>query len=447
MLCRRLRRLQPRPALLLSGALLLLTPLAAAAQEPAGALPDSPAVFLIETITVEGARSDTAAHIVEAESLLDEGATYTEADLRQAVARIHRLPFLVDATFSLRKGSTRGAYELVIQVDQTRWFFYDFELQESWNEASIQGRHRRSEDGLISQTGLVGARAFLGRSGVLYGSYGYRGEDDDSGVQIGYTRYDLFGRGVIANISFSIAEFLCCDDDELFGVQTSTQREGGSQLRLNLAVPISLFQAIQVDWTEGRQEAEVFRANGVVRTDLGGRRIEARWVRDTSDDPLLPREGSVLSAGVEYRDLESFFFDSPQSSLTLFHTEVGTAVLSATRHWPLTPRQSVSAGGLFSFQRVEAREQQLLLPQRDITSGSVSARHLFRIWTLREPGHFGDLYLESGATYGIDHSSFSPGADFLLTESQRLELSTALIYRNQWGRLRFTLSYFGTDAR
>src|SRR3954469_2979572 len=97
----------------------------------AGALPvwsdeaaPEPARFLIEKITVAGPKA-AAANIVRAETLLRTGESYTEDELRQAVYRVHRLPFVLDASFSLRKGSRRGAYELLIEVAPARWFFYD----------------------------------------------------------------------------------------------------------------------------------------------------------------------------------------------------------------------------------------------------------------------------------------------------------------------------------
>lgn len=89
-------------------------------EEPA----QEPARFLIEKITVEGPKA-AAVNIVRAETLLRAGESYTEDQLRQAVYRVHRLPFVLDASFSLRKGSRRGAYELLIEVEPARWFFYD----------------------------------------------------------------------------------------------------------------------------------------------------------------------------------------------------------------------------------------------------------------------------------------------------------------------------------
>src|SRR5688572_2495909 len=55
--------------------------------------------FFIETIEVREARR-VSPHVVVAESRLREGQEYSEAELRDASARLMRLPFLLSAEFS-----------------------------------------------------------------------------------------------------------------------------------------------------------------------------------------------------------------------------------------------------------------------------------------------------------------------------------------------------------
>lgn len=458
--CRHPRRPRAFPAhpgplaLLLAGALALCAPSAAPAQEPAPpppaeAGPDGPARFLIETLTVEGAK-ETVARIVAAETLLEEGETYTEADLRQAVARIHRLPFVVDATFALRKGSARGAYELVIQVEPARWFFFEHAAQVSW--ADYPQSSLIEEDGSFDiLSGQIGARTFVGRSGVLFVSTGYR-EHFDTGVsQLGYTQYDLFGRGMIANV-FVSSGYTCCGvvEDRVLFESTGLER---LRAGLDLVIPLSRFHALQIDWTEQWGELDFPFSDRDLEVDLRQREVALRWVRDTSDDPLLPRHGSALSGGLEYVAGDGYTFSSfPLRDFDVHGFESLTADLTATRHWPLTPRQSVSTGGRLYGERIESDLRTALLPgdrtRLDRVGGSLSARHLFRLWTLREPGNLGDLYLETGATWNLDHASDGLDLGGLVDdESRRLELSTALIYRSQWGRLRFGFSYFGGETR
>ena len=74
-----------------------------------------PPRFLIESVVVEGVPQAAGRRIVSGETLLKMGQTYTERELRQAVYRVRRLPFVVNAESTLRKGEHDG-YELVIPV-------------------------------------------------------------------------------------------------------------------------------------------------------------------------------------------------------------------------------------------------------------------------------------------------------------------------------------------
>ncbi|HEX5717466.1 MAG TPA: hypothetical protein VF179_15010 [Thermoanaerobaculia bacterium] len=448
---------------------LLLFALAASAraQESPAA---EPASFRIETITVETTR-EAAAGIIEAETLLEEGGTYDEDDLRQAVSRVHRLPFVLGADFSLRRGSERGAYELVIQAHTARWFFFDHGYQFARFDQfyALDTNFARSKYFNINQTGLIGSRVFLGRSGVLYGSFGLQQDSgsDESGGQVGYTQYDLFGRGIVANVSYS--RHACCGTVVLpFGIDPNLaawEWEEDDQASLSLAIPLSAHRSLQFAWTErqgkARQHTRVleptfgfpFLDEILFAGDQGFRRVDARWVQDTSDDPLLPSRGTVLSAGLEYASYEaedliersfadpSLPTDTPRPP---FQGEQLLAELSATRHWSVTPRQSVSAGGQVSFGQsrvtnLEVDEVILAKTDLDVYGGSVSARHLLRLRSHREPGDFSDLYLETGGTLGIEATS----PDLALRDNplERLELFTGITWRNQWGRLRFIFTY------
>jgi outer membrane protein assembly factor BamA len=59
--------------------------------------------FLIERIDVRKL-VHASADVIRAESRLHEGESYAEADLRAASDRVRRLPFMLDAAFSLERG-------------------------------------------------------------------------------------------------------------------------------------------------------------------------------------------------------------------------------------------------------------------------------------------------------------------------------------------------------
>src|SRR4051812_46655659 len=79
--------------------------------------------FLIERIDVRHL-VHASADVVRAESRLREGQQYDENELRDANNRIKRLPFVLDAAFTLERGSVRDAYVLAITINETKPFFY-----------------------------------------------------------------------------------------------------------------------------------------------------------------------------------------------------------------------------------------------------------------------------------------------------------------------------------
>lgn len=464
-----LPRFLSRSSLFFAVLLTLVSP-GSAQQTP----PDDTARFLIQTITVETDR-EASAGIIKAETLLKEGETYTEDDLRQAIARIHRLPFVLDASFSLRKGSERGTYELVVEAHTARWFFFDRGLQyTSFGKAyALEGNFLSSSHYAVSQTGLIGGRLFTGRSGVLYGSVGFHQDlvSDGLGIELGYTQYDLFGLGIVADGSYSTNH--CCTTEVLpFGISPNLQVwdwKRDERAALSLAVPLSRNRSLQFAWTERWGEAGNHRAllfedssfffgEQILGGDQRSRQMTARWIRDTTDDPILPSRGSVLFAGLEYaeydaRDLRLLEYHYPDPPVERpepdFHGEQRTVALGATRHWSLTPRQSVSATGRISYGQSQATNldvNRFLFPEAefDVFGASVGGKHLFRLWSLREPGNHGDLYLENEVRYGVESSS----PDFGLRDNPlgRLEISTGLTFRNRWGRLRVALAYLDLNG-
>lgn len=444
-------------------ALLLLAALPAPGQEEP---PQEPARFLIEKVTVEGSK-EAAANIVRAESLLREGESYTEDELRQAIYRVHRLPFVLDASFSLRKGSERGTYELLIEVQPTRWFFFDHWLRAfRFDEPlDLEDDTFESDSSLSSLAigGVVGTRLFVGRSGVLFAAL-----NSQDGIEAGFTQYDLFHRGILASASVSWND--CCVQEVLplaLDPTFSSWSFGNSRkISLGASVPLGGRQSIQASLSERRGArgnrdevlggaGELFNSSFVRGQDLSYRRAEAKWVYDTTDDPLFPTRGLSLSAGLEashlrIRDLVSFSLVDPSLPNELTETPFSSSeaeqvvgALSAIRHWSLSPRQTVSASGRFSLGR--SRLENLvtgdgrILPQvhTDFTGGSLGLQYAAVLKHSRGEGNFTDLRLETGFEAGVETTS----PDLGVSPLERFSVFAAVVFRNQWGRIRVSLTY------
>ena len=443
---------------------LVLFPVFPAPAEELAEAPPEPARFLIEAITVEGP-AEAVANIIRAETLLKEGQAYTEEELRQAINRVHRLPFVLDAAFALRKGSERGSYELVIEADPARWFFFDHWMRAHWLDEPLAinpGDLGTGDDDTFTFAlgGLVGARWFVGRSGVLFGAI-----DSEEAFQVGFTQYDLLGRGIVASAGWSrssccVSEPLPIGLDPTFAVWDFAQ---SNRMALHLAVPLGGRQSLQVTVSELRGDVGLRKqilpgsdplSGAVDDGDLSYQRARAEWVYDTSDDPILPTRGVTLSGGVEASRFEgenlSAIRSSPGPDGPVFTSEplppfesrqVGAAV-TGTRHWSVTPRQAVSATGRIAAGR--SRVENLLvqgepLPATNLTivSGSAGVRHALSLIRSRGRGNFNDLWLETSAEYGVERTSPDLGPSPL----ERLSLSIALLFRNQWGRVRASLTY------
>jgi hypothetical protein len=420
-----------------------------------------PARFLIEKITVQGPKA-AAANIVRAETLLQAGELYTEDQLRQAVYRVHRLPFVLDASFSLRKGSRRGAYELLIEVEPARWFFYDAWVRAfAFEQPLVLGDEAfRGDRSSVALVGLAGARHFVGRSGVVFAAV-----DSREGVQVGFTQYDLFHRGILA--SAGVSRDWCCVTEVLpLGLDptfSSWSFDETVRFSLGLSIPLNGPQSIQLAASERRGERgtqdEVLVPRGARSSfnsmsgeDLSYRRAEAKWVWDTSDDPIVPTRGLSVSAGLEAsrfaaRDLVLYVFNPftmetlSRSTASSLRSEQVVGAVSAIRHWPVTPRQTVSVQARISAGRSRVETLDLtdgvLNGHAKTWGSSVEVDHAVTLRRSRTAGDLSDLRLESGVEVGAETVSPRNTPSPL----RRLAVHAGLVFRNAWGRARVTLSY------
>jgi hypothetical protein len=443
-----------RTRTLWSFALLLL------AVHPAQAL-EEPARFLIERITVEGPK-EAAVNIVRAETLLREGGTYTEQELRQAVYRVQRLPFVLDASFSLRKGSQRGAYELAIDIQSNRWFFFEHSVRAFGFDQPLDLEDETVQGDRFSVTlgGLAGVRHFVGRSGVVFAAL-----DSREGIQAGFAQYDLFHRGILATAGVSLSD--CCVTEVLPLAldPTFSSWSFGTSLKtsLGLSIPLGGPQSLQLSLGERQGDDgtrnEVLLAPGQRFSHVTGegneltyRHAEVKWVWDTSDDPALPTRGTSLSAGLEAsrfaaRDLTLFQFGLAPDEvvITLYpslHSEQVVAAVSALRHFPVTPRQTVSvqariAAGQSQLDNLAMGDLVLSHVDADYYGGSLGFAHAWTVHRARSSDTLTDVRLESGVEIGVEKTSPDLGPSPL----ERFSVHTGLVFRNPWGRIQIVFTY------
>lgn len=273
-------------------------PAAAQSEEPSAT---EPARFLIESIAVLGVDRAATRDIVAKESRVEPGTEVDEDQLRQAIYRVRRLPFVIDADFSLQKGSERGRYVLEIRIEMESSIFAD--LSGGWSDA-----HGVNFGPRFDWYASVGARRFVGARGYAFGSI-----DRGGNLQVGYTQFHLFGSG--SYLSGGAAT----DVDD---------RAAGYSLSLAAGKPLSATQSLRGSLTYGSSD------------DSKGQSQNLEWRFDSTDDPLLPTRGGTATLQAAYgvghgrfRSGEGVSYRSDSRFLSL-----GTG---AQFYRPLTSRQSV----------------------------------------------------------------------------------------------------------
>jgi hemolysin activation/secretion protein len=330
------------------------------------------------------------------------------------------LPFVVDAEFSLRKGSERGAYELVITVEQATPVFFsaDADAQRTKQNDFRTGKLRTTTT--WQRFGTVGGRVFAGSHGLVYGSVEKAQHQDGEFVQVGYTQYDLFGAGSFASTQLGSTQ----------GVK------GFDQLQAALfgGIPLTAAQSLRADLSWGQTKNSFSNSFGSLFSKDVSNYADLSWVYNTTDDPLFPMSGSTASVYVDYRtDNEHFVETGFEERLTAHSYQLGAG---GEHFWPLTSRQALELGGSLYWQRQSTNG---LLTSRSL-QGALSAGHSVSLWGYEKTQRIGDLRFENSivAFYSRDTSPFA-----VRQVLKSANFVSSLRYRSRWGVLRASFTYVG----
>lgn len=419
--------------------------------------------FFIEQIRVDGLKH-ASERILLAEARLEPGQAYSEAALREAIFRINRLAFVLDARFSLERGSERGAYTLVVTVREIHRFFFGVSAEAVIFDPDVflagsAIRPPALDDSTNGFGATVGARHFVGSRGMAFAAA------SPEGVEVGYVQHDLFGRGgffsatvaqrqTLGNRVFSLGL------DPLFAAWDFDQArelslEGGVPIAGNHALRFRLEYFETGKGVRGellRRSSFSFFSFSLIETDDSEYlRLDGRWLYDTTDDPVLPTRGRSAHAGVAISSLKS--------AQTLRSFDRGTVRVrelpehdarwvevfaSAVRHWPLSRRQSVSVGVRASLGRsrvdgLVVDEEALSSRDLDAFAVAANARYSLALRNARRRAGKGEVRLELNAGYAYE--STSPSFGLIGNPVEKLELGAAIVYRTAWGLFRFGITY------
>ncbi|HEV7766743.1 MAG TPA: hypothetical protein VGQ76_17210 [Thermoanaerobaculia bacterium] len=397
----------------------------------------APTRFFIERIEIREA-DRVSPEVVVAESRLSAGEEYSEADLRDASARLSRLPFLLSAEFSLEKGSERGRHVLVITINETKNFFYALDLRPIIKRDENVRADYSDRIGVADNVATVGMRWFMGRRGALHMAllttdYDNNFARDYIAFAIGYTQYDLLDTRAFATLN-------------LKHVVTSANSTLSPQLVVG--IPVSANQTVTLDIDEVRFGEDVRQLFEVTFDENRSQRVASlTWSYNTTNRPFLPTRGTLLSVQprVSWSDAATYTFivtPDPNGGSPVFetrpdtlHSEAREVVLKAARYVELSERTSVSAGVETSLVQYTL-ESDVDGVQRDRAArAAVTAGYSYSLWDANRAKN-GDSRIELNARVGSRSV-----ADFYPVNADQRQFSASWVRRSAWGTLRFGVGF------
>ncbi len=379
--------------------------------------------FLVDSIRVTGLRY-ASERVIVAETRLQPGRAYTEAELHAGAARAARLPFVVRIDLRLERGESRGAYQLLIDVVEAKPLF----LGGTWRTGGD------ADDDLESAT--VGGRTFVGRSGVLHAAVS---AGSGGAAEAGYTQYDLFGTGAFAAAMLEYRRDVTTGESDISpdAFIDSLDASDHITLRLVAGVPIRGNHALRASWTREpavQRGSDLFGDDPFELTHIST--AELSYIYDSTDDPLFPMSGLSV-VGTAAQRSGPILLRRPNQPVLRTDYERPSFLLDARKHWRLTPRQSVSLASALRYVKRETDLAEYGLQTATSRRIAFDAGYAFTL--LDDPR--GELRAEAGVGYAALRQT-NPRPFFEPDEVVATSTPTAfvgLVYRSQWAvfRLRF----------
>jgi len=400
-----------------------------------------PARFFIEKIEVRKANR-VSPQIVIAESLLREGAEYSEDDLRAASARLRRLPFLLSADFALEKGTERGRYLLAINVVETKPFFYYIDARPTMIDDSRNTIDFEVDPVEESKDAALGFRWFVGGRGVVHvGMISRRDRQtftsDYSAWAVGYTRYDLFGTRAFATLNLRLP--------------FDSPAEGLISPQLVAGVPLTANQTLTFDYEDTFFRRDKITILGTEQDRQDAERfLSLAWTYNSTNQPFVPTRGTIVRVAPlrSMRDRGSFRFTQipgPGPESYAQHINGYGLDFTAMRYWELSELNSVSAGLLAGWGNVEDEQNPPLLPS------AVRYRPAYQIvragWSRnlwRDESKAGDSRVELDARLVKRQRNTRQGASAFGVSADKessIQTSVSWVRRSLWGTLRLGVGY------
>lgn len=415
--------------------------------------------FFIEAIEVSG-EEQVPETVILSESLLLAGQSYSEQQLRLAMQRINRLPYVMECRFQLKRGTRRGAYRLVVDIVETRFWFV--EITSNWS------RSESRPDTTNLDTGLVGARWFVGASDLLYLSTesfaNWRHGDFDLGEQLtlGYSHFNLLDQNILFDAQLTWRDnrsqtvmlgerLLEADNGEHWGVNLTASIPAGQNHWFKL---VGHYETAS---DQLRGPLDVGSAQTLVDLTAEAGNVTLTWEYNTTDDAFAPRLGQIWQIGLRIGGDNQDVVALAQGNEVTVDDNDNYAIDFRWEHYqPYWNRHNMAYRVVAGARRLdgEIKRYQSDRPTLPLAVGNDRERELELIgdaayavdlWGTRRTRRYGDFRLELKQRLAFYHRSNNAHRDdraFLVREDDHLAVSTVEIkYRNAWAIVRLRFEY------
>jgi hypothetical protein len=377
--------------------------------------------FTIDRIEVRNAHR-VLPSVIAAETLLRAGRDYSEENVRAAVARLERLPFLASADYSLENGAGEAHRVVVITVREVRPFSFlgdgRFIVLDETTSLPQKTDYDYTDPTTQWKDAALGVRWLAGGHGyahaamtVLRTRQGFA--KNYAAWEFGYTHHDLFGTRLFATVNIR--------------TPVDSVNERNFSPAVIVGMPLTANQTVTADF-----EDTVFVKGTVQRLGVSFRELHAEnrrsvtWTYDTTDGPFVRTRGRFVRI-MPYRwmrddkDVRSVP-RTPDFVQTSRHFHADGVDIAAMQYWALSEAQSVFGGVVAGWADVGG-DTDHRRPSFEVLEGGYSRRLGPRDARLELEGRL--------AMYQRDfQSTFFTGHD------RSAEVLVSWAWKSEWGAVR-----------
>ena len=426
-------------------------------------LANSPnARFFIEDIEIVGQKT-MSEEVLLAHCLLSKGIEYDEIRLSDALNRIRKLPFVYDCEFSLKKGSQRGHFVLLIKVTEVRNLTFGLHTPDLQDLLNAQ-REPDQFDGVLLANWRILKRGKL----EAYATFGLglRSRDTFGGAfqGIGLSYYGLTGERSFTNLEFSGQAGI--DIQDALDLKSNTALENRMTLKhvQHLAGNHWLITEVFVNewensWSPYEQDYNsldpAFRES---KTDGFG--FNLGWTYNSVDEAWIPNTGTIFSLGLDYQAADTVYTrpntwngtELNQDNLFFFTDWKKYVSLSTRRVLMFALGGMVGDSTYNTISGVLDSSQELHPLKKPFHDWQSYLTLDYGVKISRKRWIFNDIRLHTGVSYQAGNvaslDSNVPGLIPGFHEFQRGLFKIGFSSRNTWGIVRFNINathYYSRD--